>query len=132
MRIALAATWIADTMFPREIHGVRKNVNDCPANAFLNDRKLERIVGESGEDGIDLRFEADTQANALALVSKRGIENLDFGLGCALMADACDRVLAGSTRAMRPRGPSRRRLSGSLQRRQGSAFCADPSGHLKQ
>ena len=43
--------------------------------------KLERIVDESGESGIDLRFEADTEANALALVSKCGLENLEFGLG---------------------------------------------------
>jgi hypothetical protein len=64
-----------------EIHGVRKDANDCSANAFFNDRKLERIVDESGEDGIDLRFEADTEANALALVSKRSLEDLDLGLG---------------------------------------------------
>ena len=67
--------------FRCEIHGVRKNANDCSANAFLNYGKLERIVDESGEDGIDLRFEADTEANALALVSKRGLENLELGLG---------------------------------------------------
>ena len=67
--------------FQCEIHGVRKNANDCSANAFLNDRKLERIIEESGEDRIDLRFETDTEANALALVSKRSLENLDLGLG---------------------------------------------------
>lgn len=67
--------------FQCEIHGVRKHANDCSATAFLNDRKLERIVDESGEDGIDLRFKAATEANALALVSKRSLENLDLGLG---------------------------------------------------
>ncbi len=67
--------------FRCEIHGVRKNANDCSANAFLNYGKLERIVDESVEDGIDLRFEANTEANALALVSKRGLENLELGLG---------------------------------------------------
>jgi hypothetical protein len=67
--------------FQREIDGVRKNANDCSANAFLNYRKLERIIDESGENGIDLRFEAGTEANALALVSKRGLENLELGLG---------------------------------------------------
>jgi hypothetical protein len=41
---------------------------------FLNYRKLERIIDESGEQGIDLRFKADTEANALALVSKGGLE----------------------------------------------------------
>ena len=67
--------------FQCEIHGVRKNTNDRSANAFLNDRKLERIIDESGEDGIDLRFEADTEANALALVSKGGLENFELGFG---------------------------------------------------
>jgi hypothetical protein len=67
--------------FQCEVHGVRKNANDCSANAFLNDWKLERIVDEPGEDGTDLRFEADTQADALALVSKRSLENLNLGLG---------------------------------------------------
>jgi hypothetical protein len=67
--------------FQCEIHGVRKDANDCSANAFLNDRKLKGVVDESREDGIDLRFEADTEANALALVSKRGLENLELGFG---------------------------------------------------
>ena len=67
--------------FQCEIHGVRKNSNDRSPNAFLNDRKLERIVDEPGEDGINLRFEADTQADALALVSKCGLENLELGFG---------------------------------------------------
>ena len=60
--------------FQCEIHGVRKNSNDRSPNAFLNDRKLERIVDEPSEDGINLRFEADTQADALALVSKCGLK----------------------------------------------------------
>jgi hypothetical protein len=38
--------------FQCEIHGVRKDVNDCSANAFLNDRKLKGVVDESREDGI--------------------------------------------------------------------------------
>ena len=67
--------------FHCEIHGVRKNSNDRSPNAFLNDRKLERIVDEPSEDGINLRFEADTQADALALVSKCGLENLELGFG---------------------------------------------------
>ena len=60
---------------------VRKNSNNRSPNAFLNDRKLERIVDEPSEDGINLRFEADTQADALALVSKCGLENLELGFG---------------------------------------------------
>ena len=67
--------------FQCEIQGVRKNANDCSANAFLNDRKLEWTIDESGEDGIDLRLEADTETNALAFVSERGLENLELGLG---------------------------------------------------
>jgi hypothetical protein len=67
--------------FQGEVHGVRKDANNRSANAFVNYRKLERIVDESGEDGINLRFEADTEANPLALVSKRGLENLELGLG---------------------------------------------------
>jgi hypothetical protein len=67
--------------FQREIHGVRKHANDCSANAFLNYRKLEGIIEESSEDSIDLCLKADAETNALALVSKCGLENLEFGLG---------------------------------------------------
>ena len=56
-----------------------EKLDDRSPNAFLNDRKLERIVDEPSEDGINLRFEADTQADALALVSECGLENLELG-----------------------------------------------------
>ena len=67
--------------FQCEIHGVRKNTNDRSANAFLDYWKLEGIIDEPGEDGIDLRFEAYAEANALAFVSKRGLKDLELGLG---------------------------------------------------
>ena len=42
------------------------------------------------------------------------------------MVDTCDRVFSWEHAAMTRRGPSRRRLSGSLRRRQGSALRAAP------
>jgi hypothetical protein len=66
--------------FHREEHPVRKLANECPPSAFFDLRKLERILEDSRKDAIDLRFEAEAEVSALALVSKRRLENLELGL----------------------------------------------------
>jgi hypothetical protein len=103
--------------FHCEIHGVRKNANDRSANAFLDYWKLERIIDESGEDGIDLRFEAYAKANALAFVSKRGLEDLELGLGRNIEAPhSADSAKAGEKffADLRPRAGSN--LATSMRR----------------
>ena len=52
-----------------------------PSSAFINFRKLERILEESRENGTDLSLKPEAEASALALVSKRCLENLELGLG---------------------------------------------------
>ncbi len=67
-------------IFRSEEHAVRKIANECAPSAFLDLRKLERVVEKAREHGIDLNFKPETEAGALALISKRRFENLELGL----------------------------------------------------
>jgi hypothetical protein len=63
-----------------EEHTVREIAKECPPSAFLDLRKLERILEQSRENGIDLRLKAEAEASTLALVPKRRLKNLELGL----------------------------------------------------
>src|SRR5437867_13430784 len=65
----------------REENPVRKIVNERSSSAFLNGRKLKRILAESRKDRVDLGFEAEAETRALALESERCFEDLELGLG---------------------------------------------------
>jgi len=61
-------------------HAVRKITNEGAPSAFVDLRKLERILEDSRKQGIDLRFEVETEVCALTLVSKRRFEDVELGL----------------------------------------------------
>lgn len=67
--------------FYREEDAVRKIANECPPSPFLDLRELERITEHSREHAIHLSLKTEAEASALALVSKRRLENLELGLG---------------------------------------------------
>lgn len=67
--------------FYRKKHTIRKVTDEGTAAALLYFRELARILDESGKRCIHLRLEAETKPLALPLIPKRGLEELEFGLG---------------------------------------------------
>lgn len=70
-----------EVVFNGKEDAVRKIPDEGAPSALLDLWELEWILEDSREDGIDLRFEAETEINAFPLVSKRRFENLELGLG---------------------------------------------------
>jgi len=70
-----------DLAFHHKEDAVREVAHERPPSAFFNCRKLKRILNESREDPVDLLLETEAEIGALALVSKRRLKNLEFGLG---------------------------------------------------
>lgn len=70
-----------EVRFGREEDAVREIANERAPSALFYGRTLKRILDESREDCVDLRFETETEALTLALVPKRGLEDLELGLG---------------------------------------------------
>lgn len=64
----------------REEDSIRKVANQCTSGTVLDRGKLQRILCESGEDGIDLRPEAGSKTRAFTFISKGSLEDLELRL----------------------------------------------------
>ena len=67
-------------VFHGKEHAVRKIRYEGAPSALVDLRKLERILEDSGKQGIDFRFEVEAEISALTLVSKRRLEDVELGL----------------------------------------------------
>src|SRR3977135_759022 len=54
--------------------------DERPPSAFFDLRKLKGILQHSREQAIHVRFKPESEAWALALISKRRLEDLELGL----------------------------------------------------
>ncbi|WP_433937896.1 hypothetical protein AB3662_45065 [Sorangium cellulosum] len=64
--------------FEEEKDAIRKDSNQCPTNAGLDLRKLERILHDTADRDIHLRLESESEIASLPLVAKRSIKDFDL------------------------------------------------------
>ncbi|AUX20033.1 uncharacterized protein SOCEGT47_004960 [Sorangium cellulosum] len=65
-------------LFEHEKDSIRKDSNQRATNAGLDLRKLERILYDTADRGIQLRLESESEIASLPLVPKRGVEDFDL------------------------------------------------------